>query len=303
MRPNGEMMASPVSMNIIGGGNVAKTLAASWQASGRINLQGVVNRRLDTAKSAVEFIGAGAAIDTADRLLPAELYLIGCPDTQIENCANQLREAGILRPGDVVFHCSGLLSSNLLDGLRSAGAWVASAHPMVSFADPDLASKALRGSYCGLEGDEVAVQLLGDLFQSLEMVTFALEAETKPLYHAAAVFACNYLVTLQDVALECFDRAGVDAELGRSLLSPILQGTVSNLKNLPPHQALTGPIARGDSDTVSAHLAALGAQSKELETLYRVLADRTLSLSRQQGSAEPEQLEAISELIQGSMSS
>lgn len=281
------------SINLIGAGKAASTLAAAWSSGGYLVIQGVLNRSIESADSAVSFMGEGKAVENIHELEPADITLIGCGDSHIRQCAERLAEARILRKDDIVFHCSGLLASTELDLLHEQGAQLASAHPMMSFADASLAVTALPGTLCGIEGDARAVQRLDALFSQIHCKPFRLEAASKPLYHAAAVFACNYLVTLQEVANLCLEKAGVDATLRRELLTPLIRSTINNLEHHSLAEALTGPIARGDSKTVDAHLAALSVELPDIAELYRSLALQTLPLAQKQGTAKPEQLSLI----------
>lgn len=285
------------TLNIVGGGNVAKTLGYLWVQNELVNVNAILNRSRKSAESTVSFIKSGTAVSTASKLSPADITLIGCSDSSIKDCAQHLKSEGILRRGDVVFHCSGLLSSEELSALKTEEASLASAHPLLSFANPNIAMNHVSGSFCGLEGDPAATSQLRELFENIGFSTFTIEQEHKALYHAAAVIACNYTVTLQDIALQCLHEAGIDNSLGKQLLWPLLNGTVNNLKDLQPAHALTGPIARGDVPTVETHLEALNKLSPQISDAYQKLGLLTLPLAEKQSNATPAQLEALATLL------
>lgn len=286
------------TINIIGGGNVARTLAKSWVDQRLVTVQTVLNRSADSAKDAVRFIGDGTPSSSPAQLKKADLHLIGCGDSDIAHCVDRLERSGILRHEDIVFHCSGLLNSEELSQARQHHALIASAHPLLSFADPKVALENISGSYCALEGDEDALDRIKPLFEEIGFQCFVLDAQHKALYHAAAVIACNYTVTLQDIALKCLAEAGIDHETGSALLGPLLKGTTNNLLQLSPSEALTGPIARGDVPTVERHLQALDAFSADIATVYRIMAAHTIPLSQQQGSASVDKLQLLSQRLQ-----
>ncbi|MEZ5448455.1 MAG: DUF2520 domain-containing protein [Thiolinea sp.] len=136
-----------------------------------------------------------------------------------------------------------------------------------------------------MEGDTAALNVLKPLIQAIGGQPFAIRSEQKTLYHAASVMACNYLVALQEMSLQTFAQAGVERELALQILQPIVQDTVQNLFALGPTQALTGPIARGDSQVVARQLQALQDWRPEMALAYQLLGRQTLVLARQKGKA------------------
>jgi predicted short-subunit dehydrogenase-like oxidoreductase (DUF2520 family) len=162
-----------------------------------------------------------------------------------------------------VVHFSGATSVHVLDAAAGPKACV---HP-VQTVWPERGPDQLEGAYAAITGDwEVGAGLARDL--GLE--PFPLADEMKVLYHAAMVFASNYLVTITATAVGLLERTGLDRELALRVLAPLQHRTVE-VAGAPP----TGPIARGDAETVAAHLEAVGP---ELTSLYRELGRATLPL-------------------------
>ncbi len=161
---------------------------------------------------------------------------------------------------------------------------MASAHPVRSFADTAAVARHFNGTFCGLEGDPRAVALLEPALNAIGAQVIALQADTKTLYHAASVFACNYLVTLMDVALNAYVAAGIPEHLARQMAEPLVRETVSNVFRLGPAQALTGPIARGDLATVARQQQAVDAWDPPAGRLYASLAEATKALARRKNS-------------------
>ena len=263
-------------INIMGAGAVGRTLGALWSQSGVLQVGEVLNRSLDSGQQAVDFMGAGRAVSDASELQSADFYLLACPDDQIESCCQQLVNSGVLLLGAVVLHCSGAISSALLSSAAEQGALVASMHPVRSFAGAVLAVEQFSGTYCGLEGDAEAVRRLDHLMESIGGIGFSIDPMQKAVYHAASVMACNYLVVLQEVSLQALEHSGVERELGMKILRPLVEGTVTNVFELGTSEALTGPIARGDSGVVAAQLTALEAWRPEVADLYRGLGREAL---------------------------
>jgi predicted short-subunit dehydrogenase-like oxidoreductase (DUF2520 family) len=209
----------------------------------------------------------------------AALVLVATPDDAISAAAAELARSGAIVESQVVLHLSGLLDRRALDALASTGAGRGSFHPLQTIADPRTARARLIGAYAGVEGDPRAIADGEWLALMLGMHPIRLTPEAKPAYHAGAVFAANFLVALVGVAERLAREAGVPAEAASRLYLPLLQGAAVNLDS-GAVQALTGPIVRGDVETIRAHLAALGADDREL---YRRLGLATLPLAREAG--------------------
>lgn len=223
----------------------------------------------------------------------ARWILIATPDHAIWATAAALGELGVIGKASVVLHLSGLYDRAALKPLALSGASLGSFHPLQSFAVPATAAARLPGSYVGLEGDGRALRAGRRLARVLGMVPLVVPPGAKPAYHAAATFAATYVTVLFDVAVEVASTAGIPLKDARAMFLPLLQGTVSNLKLLPPAHALTGAIRRGDVATVKAHLAALPT---ELRRLYRVLARRAIPIASRT-PVDPDRLAEIRRLV------
>lgn len=267
------------TINIIGCGNVGTVLARLWVESGVLTIQDVMNRSMASAARAVSFIGAGRPLDAFKDLCAADIYLIGTPDDRIAQCCRDLADTGLLKPGDIVFHCSGALPSSVLQSASRRGASVASVHPIRSFAEPEQLVRSFAGTFCGVEGDRGAVDILEQCFSSIGAQLVPIDAQFKSVYHSAAVFASNYLVTLLDTAIEAYAAAGVPRDVALGLMEPLVRGTVDNVFRLGPTDALTGPIARGDTATVVRQYRAVSVWNKRCGLLYKLLGKLTADIA------------------------
>ena len=185
----------------------------------------------------------------------------------------------------MAFHASGLLAASALFPLREAGFALGSLHPLRSAADPARAAAAFAATPCAVEGEAAATEALTDLVRALGGEPLSLDAAAKPLYHAAAVVACNYLVALEDAAAQLMAAAGLDPARGLQMLLPLVRGSVEALATLEtPAAALTGPVERGDAATVERHLVALARDTPHLLPLYREMGRVTLALAERKGT-------------------
>ena len=288
---------NPMPFNILGGGKVGKTLGYLWQHHGIAQLAGVLNRSLTSSQAAVDFIQAGQAIAQMQDLPPADVFLLSCADNQLTTCCEALALSGVLQAGNVVLHCSGALSSAILQPAKDVGAHIASIHPIKSFAEPAQVIHDFAGTFCGMEGDNAALRLLEPWFTQLDARTFRIDPQQKTLYHTASVMACNYLVALQEISLQTFSQAGVERTLAMQILNPIVRGTVDNVFRLGTANALTGPIARGDYRVVERQLSALQRWQPDFAEIYRLLGKAAVELSQQQGHATADDLATLREVL------
>ncbi|MCX2781896.1 F420-dependent NADP oxidoreductase [Microbulbifer thermotolerans] len=264
------------TLNIIGAGRLGKTLARLWQRQGIFQIGAVCNRSLESAVSACRFIGAGTPCPSVETMADADCWLIASGDGQIAAIATQL--APRLSNSTMVFHCSGALSSSTLSPCKPAA--VASAHPVHSFADPERSVATLAGSCVALEGDQRAIEHLSKAFSAIGCTPLTIAPEHKVLYHAGSVFACNYLTALMELSLRAFSAAGIDRQQALKLLKPIVLQTAENNMHLGPEKSLTGPIARGDAETVAAQLSSLQSTDTQLANCYRQLGQVCVELAR-----------------------
>lgn len=270
----------PRSLNVVGCGRVGKTLARLWSQSGAFVVQDVLTRSAYGALEAVEFIGAGTAVSSMAELRPADTTLIAAPDSYLNPIATQLAERCASGPKAMALHCSGALSADVLAPLRACGWSVASAHPVMSFADPALAVEQFHGTPCGLEGDAQAVAEATRALRRVGGSCFEVAREHKRLYHAAAVYSSNFIPVLQATALGLWQDSGVPPELAKHLMERLMRATVENITAVGPAAALTGPAARGDIGVVAAQTQAIQAWDPLAGQAYGQLSELAMRLAK-----------------------
>lgn len=268
-------MAAP-TLNLIGAGHVGRVLGRLFAQSGALLVQDVLTRSHASALDAVAFMGAGRAVPAMADLRRADIWMLAVGDDQIAPVCAGLAATGLLA-GALVFHCSGARSSAQLRSALDAGARVASVHPVRSFADPARVAQDFAGTFCGVEGE---MALLAPALERIGARLVVIDAAAKTVYHAAAVFASNYLVTVVDAALRTYQAAGIPADVARQLAAPLATEALANALRLGPATALSGPIARGDLVTVARQQQAVAAWDAPTGALYAALADATTLLAR-----------------------
>lgn len=266
------------TLNLIGAGRVGGTLAQLWAAQGVFRLQAVLSRSAQAAHGLVGSLGQGQVVTELATMLAADVWLLAVPDTQIASVATALADVPGLPPA-IAWHCSGFLAAGELAPLQACGWAVASTHPALSFADATLAVQQFPGTVCALEGDAPAVALARAAYTAIGGQCVELQAADKPLYHAAAVFASNFLPVLQAVAAELWQGTGVPPEWVHALANGFMQRAAANVQALGPRAALTGPAARGDVAVVQAQLAALAQRDATLGQAYAALSALAVRLA------------------------
>jgi predicted short-subunit dehydrogenase-like oxidoreductase (DUF2520 family) len=265
-------------VNIIGAGRLGKTIGHLLVRHQLVRIGAICNRSETSSINAIKFIGQGKYCPTIGELPPADITFITTPDDLIPVTCKELSKNQFIKKGSIVLHCSGSLTSDALISIKEKGCYVASVHPMGGFAKPELSVEQYNGTYCAIEGDNEAFPDVRSLFNSIGSITYEIDKIKKSSYHAAGVFASNYLVTLAQQALSCMKDADVESEVAMHIITNIMRGTVSNLeKTLSPGQSLTGPIKRGDISTITKHLESL--TDMEQKRLYSVLGKATLHLT------------------------
>lgn len=294
--------ASKPTVALVGAGRLGTALGILLARSG-YPIGGVVCRSPARAREAVALIGAGTPhTDPAAGAQGAGVIIISVPDRALAGVARAIAAGCRLARGVLLAHTSGAHSAAVLRVPGTEGARLLSLHPIQTVADPRRGAERLRGAAFGIEGDEEALDLGEALVRDLGGVPLRIKPGRKALYHAAACVASNYLVALVDAALALYRLAGIEEEAALRALRPLMEGAIENAARLGPARALTGPIERGDVETVQAHLAALaaaGADRARLEGLYRTLGLSALALvARRDGALSPAH-QALGALLQG----
>jgi predicted short-subunit dehydrogenase-like oxidoreductase (DUF2520 family) len=262
-----------VELSIIGAGRTGRTLGRLARRAG-YSIGPVVCRTASHAREAAAFIGAGRP---GTELRGSALTIVAVPDSEIPAIARSLR----VPRGAVVAHTCAALGAEALGPLQHAGAF----HPLRSFGDPARAAAGFEGTACAIDGDARAVRVLGAFARAIGGRPLRVRPGRKALYHAGAVFASNYLIAALDAAIRLLGRAGIPKATAAAALSRLAAGTLENVQAVGIPAALTGPIERGDLDTVRLHVAAL-AKVPGLLGPYQAMGGLAVGVARAKGSLD-----------------
>lgn len=204
-----------------------------------------------------------------ERLPDTDLLLIAVRDESIEAVAQRLVD--MVDEVAVVAHMSGFFPVTILRGIQGKGVAIGGFHPLQSLPDPETGAASLNGAFAGIDGDDLAIDTLTHLATTLGMETFRLDDSTRPAYHAASAAAANFVVASLALSADLYESAGIDPKVSR----PLVERAIANVYEHGPEGSLTGPIARGDIETVVGHLAAAKEVSDHVGRQFALMAEAT----------------------------
>jgi len=282
-----------VKLGFIGAGTVGTALAVLLSGKGYPVVAVSSRHRASAEKLAREVRGCLAYDGNQDVADVAELVFITTPDGAIGEVASQVN----WHRGQSAVHCSGADSTDILEPARKAGAMVGGIHPLQTLAGVKQAIANIPGSTFSVEAEEPLLSTLKDMATALDGRWIELKASDKVAYHAAAVIACNYLVTLVKLSTDLWQTFSVPPEPATQALLPLIQGTLNNIGTIGIPQCLTGPIARGDTGTVKKHLDALQKVAPALLPTYRELGLQTIPVSLAKGKINQQQADELETVL------
>lgn len=283
-----------MKVGFIGAGMVGSALAVRLVDKGYPIVAVSSKSRISAEKLARSIPGCRAVEENQTVADLADIIFITTPDNAIGIVAAEVK----WRLGQSVVHCSGADSTDVLEPARKSGTWVGAFHPLQTFASVQRAVENMPGSTFAIEAEEPLLSTLQELATALGGHGIDLKAGDKVIYHAAAVMACNYLVTLVKLATDLWQTFGVPPREATRALLPLLRGTINNIETVGIPGCLTGPVARGDAETIKKHLDALEKTTPGILPTYRELGRQTIPLALAKGRINQEHAEEIKALLE-----
>jgi predicted short-subunit dehydrogenase-like oxidoreductase (DUF2520 family) len=278
-----------LKIGFIGAGTVGTALSVRLSGRGYA-VVAVSSRSRASAENLAQAVTGCRVFDNNQGVADnAGLIFITTPDDVIALVASQVK----WHPGQSVIHCSGADSTDILKPAEELGAQVGVFHPLQTFASTRQAIENIPGSTFALEAEAPLIDTLKDMATALDGHWVKLKASDKVLYHAAAVIACNYMVTLVKLATDLWQTFGVPPQQATRALLPLLRGTIHNIETVGIPKCLTGPIARGDVGTIRKHLDALNQTAPGLLPTYRELGLQTIPIAVAKGRINQHQAQEL----------
>jgi len=284
-------------INIIGCGRAASSLARLWGQAGSVHIGGVCNRSLHSSRKAVEILGAGKAVASFDQFEAADFWLIGTSDEQIAPAAQKICKARADLAGSIVFHLCGRHGTDILVPLADSGWRVAAVHPVRSLTLERISLAEFEGTAIVAEGNNETLDALRPLFVSIGGVWLPVKNIDRGLYHAALSIISNITKGVTWKAQNWLEDSGIPPQMAAAVAQKLLAITVEDIARSGAKHSITGPIVRGDTSTVEAHLKALEDGRSADVDIYRVLARTVFELAMERGDLDETTLERFDFLL------
>lgn len=303
--PAGEAAEPTPVVFIIGAGVVGTNLAAKLARAG-VPVAGVHGRHPDLTEAASSVSGVlGSWGEIPEFLSQSDVVILSVRDTRVPEVAKRLVDEKRLRSSQILLHTSGNRpAAEMLSVAEGLVAGVGTLYPLVAVADAPGVLENMTGAAFGVEGDEAATHVATKLVRLMGGKVLPLRPDKMALYHAAAVMGSSYVVALADIARGLLVSAGIPEEDTLPALLPLLTSAVRNLVEIGLPSAMTGPVVRGDVDSLERHVAALERAAPDLIDLYRRLGREALRIARKRvPNLDDRAVEQMAALFGGNRSS
>ena len=299
--PSQGLPATPIRVGVVGAGRVGAVLAAALRAAGYeiVAVAGESDASRDRAAALLPGVPlAKPSVVARD----CDVLLLTVPDDMLANVATVLTDAGAIRPGQYVVHTSGRHGLGVLQAVTLAGARPVAMHPAMTFTGTELDLPRLHGCVFGVTAGSAEHDLTDRLVADLGGRPMWIPEDKRTLYHASLAHGANHLVTLVAQAMELLSAAGAE-NIGLSpadTLRPLLTAALDNALEAGD-AALTGPIVRGDVNTVRAHLREIAANAPHTLASYVAMANATLDRVVTDGRVLPIRAASIRRVLDEAM--
>lgn len=264
-----------MKIGVIGSGRVGFSMGKYLCDHGEC-VVGYYDRHPERANEAAQFTSTDNFETIEDLVAASDTLFITTTDGEIANVWDRIRQMSI--ENKIICHFSGSLSSDQFQGIGDTKAHGVSVHPMLAFSDKYTSYQQLKKAFFTVEGDATGVSVLSELLRKMGNFVQCITRENKALYHAAAATLSNQVVAVLSYGYEMLKDCGFDEKEAREASQTLIRGNIENVINQGCVQALTGPVERGDVETVKKHLQVIDPAMREI---YGMLAQRQLQLARQ----------------------
>jgi predicted short-subunit dehydrogenase-like oxidoreductase (DUF2520 family) len=284
-----------MKLGFVGAGKVGIAIAHVLQRKGYVIAAVSDVRGEEAFITARRYLGDDCfySTDNLDVVQRADVIAVATQDRAIRDVAAGIYARADSFQGKVIFHTSGADPSAILSPLDRKGVFLGSMHPLQTFPDIESAINVLPETFIFIEGDERALPVLRGIGADIGYQVKTIKAEDKVLYHLSAVFVCNLLSALYFGAEGVMERIGINLEP----FLPIIRATLRNIEKQGPLAALTGPIVRGDVETVRSHIAAISDMGLQRK-VYCALSQVALAMARERATLDEDTVQRLKELLE-----
>ena len=267
-----------MKIGFIGAGKVGCSLGKYFKEHD-IDVTGYFSKTKSSAQVATNLTGTIMYNDIETILKNNDTLFLTVPDNSIDKLWDYIRNLDIRNKN--ICHCSGSISSTAFFDAENKGASVYSIHPLCAISDKLIGYKSLKSAVFTIEGSEKNLMKMRSLFKSCGNDIFTIKTDKKALYHAGAVMCSNLVISLYSLGVKALAKSGLDQEVAKQMLMPLLKGNVKNIETLGIEKALTGPVERNDLITLKRHLQAFADNGLNDESLiYNILSKELINIAQ-----------------------
>ncbi len=277
---------------IIGVGKVGTAVGYLLREKG-FEIVSICAKHKESLDKALPLTGGIPLLDSARASKMGDIVLITTGDSQIGPVCQEIASAGGFKKGQRVIHMSGASPLSTLDPARDAGAKTYSIHPLQAFATVSGAIELLQGATFGVTAAMESLPWAFEFVHQLGGKPIFIPDDQKDLYHATACLVSNYLVTLMYIGEKMAIHVGMPDEIALKSYWQLVEGTCKNIEKNRPVAALTGPIVRGDVETIRRHRNKLAEELSELLSAYDVLGQYTVEVAVRKGTLDREKAKEL----------
>lgn len=264
-----------MKIGFIGAGKVGCSLGKYFKNRGA-DVVGYYSRTLDSARTAAEFVGTNYFKSLETVVEESDCLFFTVNDTAILDVWNKVKELDISEK--IICHCSGAKSASVFEGVDEKNAYGFSLHPISPFSSRYDSYKNVKDAYFTIEGNEKKLPEMEEFLQEMHLSYTVISGEEKVKYHASCVFASNLMVALAKDAIELLEEVGFSNEDAQRALAPLMEQNLKAILKKGPKEALTGPMERGDDETIKSHLEVLKENKR---AVYQVLSKELLEIAKE----------------------
>ncbi|WP_423230041.1 Rossmann-like and DUF2520 domain-containing protein [Acetobacterium bakii] len=268
-----------MEIGFIGAGKVGTSLGNYFMQK-NLSVSGYYSKSKSSSVRSAGLTGSALFEDLDSLLKASAVVFITTGDDIIPEVVSLLGQSPYLNEKHTFVHTSGALSSEVFEGFEKLGCGICSLHPIMTFSEVSTPVKDLEAIKFTLEGNHEGKALIQKMLEVTGNEFFIIDKESKILYHAAACVLSNYMVTLIDTGFEMLTKAGIDQEKIASSFLPLITATLNNVRKSGTVDALTGPLVRGDENTIVKHVDAIKTSIPEYLDLYETMGIATLNMIR-----------------------
>lgn len=284
-----------MKLGVIGAGKVGVAIAYVLMRRG-VSVSSVSSTRKEALEKARFYLGDSVkySLDNRVPVEESDVIAITTQDRKIAEVAKEIEMSFSDLKGKLFFHTSGLKAKDALLGLKEKGGRIGSIHPLQTFADVESAISALPETFIFIESEENSREDLRRLARLIGKEVYEIASGNKIIYHSCAVFVSNLLCSLLFAGSKLAEKIGLTLDP----FFPLIDQTIRNVKEKGPISSLTGPVVRGDVETVSSHMDALRSLPSFLD-VYRALSKFALEITRIRAEIDPKLIELLQSILEG----